>query len=53
MILIQMPDTKYKPVLAALEIGKDYPVLGTIGNGYIIHPEGYPDQILIAQSRFK
>lgn len=52
LTLRELPETKAKVFHEYLEIGKEYEVLGEIGNGYIIQPEGCKDRIIILASRF-
>jgi hypothetical protein len=52
MILQSMPDSKWNKLKEYLTVGERYEILGTIGNGFIIHPKKSPDPLLVLQSRF-
>lgn len=50
MILQSLPDAPWSHPF--LSLGRDYEILGTLGNCYVIQPENYPDKIVILASRF-
>lgn len=50
MKLADLPDCKI--VHAALTIGKEYPILGTVGNGVVIQSDDPEMKIIILASRF-
>ena len=50
MILHSMPDAKQ--LKQFWEVAKDYPILGSIGNGVIVHPEGLRHPMVLLRSRF-
>jgi hypothetical protein len=52
MFLTSLPETKNKIFHEYLEIGKKYEILGSVGDGYIIQPDGCKDRIIILASRF-
>lgn len=52
MILISLPDLKFIQAGGFLTLGKDYPILRELGNGYVIQSDK-EDTLLVLQSRFK
>jgi hypothetical protein len=51
MILKSLPDIKSNQFVVT--VGKDYAIINTIGNGYVISTDDGKNSIIVLQSRFE